>query len=390
MADRFGDRTVKGSSSAAKHVHHLAVEIGPRPPASSSEAVAARYCAEVLEQVGYQTRTEPFGGPRTFSDIYIPIVAALFGGTLMGTRKKPSRLLGSAISAAALAAYVGENTGRWRPVSRSLSRKASQNILAVATSTSAPVARLVLTAHVDSSRSGLAFSPKNAPEFRGNVLKGTWAAIAATAAWLMPRALRRSICAIAAPVLGTTLGLLIEREARGIDVDGANDDASGVGVLLAVAEELAAQPLANTEVWFLVTGCEESGLIGMQAFLERHSNELEDACFVGLDSVAGPETSLKVITRSGMLSPVEAGHTLVRLAGSVADDAPALEASSGEWRTAGLDTDAAALQGFEVMSIMALTNQGTLPNWHWPTDTYDNLDEAALDRCFEFTMRLLK
>jgi hypothetical protein len=46
---------------------------------------------------------------------------------------------------------------------------------------------------------------------------------------------------------------------------GANDDASGVGVILAVAERLFQKPTAHTEVWLAFTGCEEVSAYGIPA-----------------------------------------------------------------------------------------------------------------------------
>jgi Zn-dependent M28 family amino/carboxypeptidase len=47
---------------------------------------------------------------------------------------------------------------------------------------------------------------------------------------------------------------------------GANDNASGVGVVLALAEHFAARPPAHVRLGFLFTGAEETGLHGATAF----------------------------------------------------------------------------------------------------------------------------
>ena len=43
-------------------------------------------------------------------------------------------------------------------------------------------------------------------------------------------------------------------------VHGANDNASGVGLTLAIGEHYAAKPLANTEVWCVATGARKAGI----------------------------------------------------------------------------------------------------------------------------------
>ena len=374
----------------AKHVQHLCAEIGPRPPTSSAEALAANYCVSVLKDAGLEPRIEPFKGLRSFGSTYIPISATLLLSSLKGARKHPFKPLGFGLSFSALACYWGENTSRWRPVTEKLSHGASQNVVAVLPPSKEPLARLVLTTHLDSSRSGLAFDPKQVKGFRRNILVASAAAAASTIAWLLPRPLRRLISLACSAVFATSLAVLAQREVAGTDVEGANDNASGVGVLLAIAESLAAAPLENTEVWFVFTGCEESGLIGMNAFLDRHSNNLEDAWFIGLDSVGGRDTQTIWVRESSILEPLQADLTLTRLCEEVSKEQPGIRAREGDWRTAGLDTDAAAVRGHRVLSIMALTDDELLPNWHWPTDVYDELDEDALRRCFDFAIGVVR
>jgi hypothetical protein len=198
------------------------------------------------------------------------------------------------------------------------------------------------------------------------------------------------LSALSSAALVIVLALLIERESSGQDVNGGNDNASGVGVMLALAETLTQEPPAHTEIWFLATGCQEADLIGMSAFVSRHHKELEDAWFLGLDSVAGSGAGLRWITTSSTLEALHSDPHLVRLAEEIAATHPRFEASSGVWRSAGLDTDVAAVRGLRAMSLVALTPEGTIPNWHWPTDTYENVDESGLERCYGFTLELIR
>jgi hypothetical protein len=256
--------------------------------------------------------------------------------------------------------------------------------------TGEPRRRLVLVAHVDTSRSGLMFHPKLAKDFRRNALASVAAGAISLLAWFLPRPLRRIAAALSSAVLANSLALLIQRELAGQDVHGGNDNASGVGVMLGLAETLARERPAHTEIWFLATGCGESGLMGMTAFVDRHQKELEDAWFLGLDSIAGEGTTLRWITTSSILEALHADPHQVRLAEEVAAAHPEFEAMPGEWQSAGLDTDVAAVRGMRAISVMALTSEGTLPNWRWPTDTYENVDENGLERCYGFTLELIR
>lgn len=378
------------SSPAAKHAHHLSVEIGPRRSTGEGESLASHYCASVFEGSGLVTRVEPFLGLRSFGQVYIPLTVGILGTALLAARRKARRIRGLALGIASIAAFAGELTKRNRVLSERLAKSPSQNVLAILPAAETMQRRLVLVAHVDSSRSGLAFHPKLAKDFRRNTVIGIGAGVGAVAAQVLPRRLRRSIGRAASVVIANALFMLVHREIAGTDVDGANDNASGAGVLLALAETLALDPLRNTEVWFVATGCEEADLVGMSAFMDKHGHELQDAWFLNFDTVAGPGTTVRWITESSILEPLIANPQLVGIAEEVADEHPELEAESGTWRAAGLDTDVAAVRGYKQMSLMAVTSEGTLPNWHWPTDVYENIDENVLERAYGFALEIIR
>ncbi len=90
----------------------------------------------------------------------------------------------------------------------------------------------------------------------------------------LPRIVAKTVALPGVLLSATTAGLMADTRLRSI-VPGANDDASGVATVLALARELIANPPKNTEVWFLVTGCEEGIEGGIHAFLEQHHTELE-------------------------------------------------------------------------------------------------------------------
>ena len=117
-------------------------------------------------------------------------------------------------------------------------------------------------------------------------------------------------------VLIAGLGILIERELRGVDVPGANDNASGVAAVATLAGELQADPLASTRVVCLFTGCEEAGVLGADAFvreLEASEEDWRSWLFINFDGVAAPAT-LRFLRQEGVLSKWPADAHLVRLA----------------------------------------------------------------------------
>ena len=89
------------------------------------------------------------------------------------------------------------------------------------------------------------------------------------------------------------VGVLMAAAAFALDAElspytqGANDNASSVGVALAIAGRAVRAPLRHTRVTALLSGCEEVGCYGMIDFLARRRDELADARFIVLEGVGG-------------------------------------------------------------------------------------------------------
>jgi len=84
-------------------------------------------------------------------------------------------------------------------------------------------------------------------------------------------------------------------------VPGANDNLSGVAVVLELARALQERPVRGVRVLLVSTGSEESFMEGMRGFARRHFGSLprETTEVVCLDSVGSPE--LILIEGEGML-----------------------------------------------------------------------------------------
>jgi len=180
---------------------------------------------------------------------------------------------------------------------------------------------------------------------------------------------------------------LLHREVYGRDVYGANDNASGTGAMLSLAEKTAGRPLENTEVWAVATGCEEAGMVGMLAFLKRHGQELQDALIVNLDNIGAG--GLKYVTGEGMIKAFPSDPELLMLAAEVVRENPELTLSPQEYRTLPTDAYAALVLGYRAMSVMAFDEEGVIPNWHWETDLIENLDGKNLEEAEAFVEKLL-
>ena len=220
--------------------------------------------------------------------------------------------------------------GEWGPLKR-IWRGRSQNVYTVIAPESGLVAErtVCLVSHMDSSRSGWMFQSRMRPHLGGLIgvvgLGVAMRTVDALAELIPPkssfkRGLRRTgrrLGVVGQLLAGIALILIGQREFRGEDVPGANDNASGVGVCLALARELARRPLVNTRVVVLVTGCEEAGLLGMRHFLSQVNTE--GWMFLNFDGMGAPAPLRYLEVEGGPLTARAADPGLIALAKAVGE-----------------------------------------------------------------------
>ena len=356
----------------------LAGDVGPRRPASEAERRAAEALHGALRNAGLTVALEDFDGYSTFG---LPF------GVVMGTAVAPAlvprrrRWLRSALALGAGAALLSEGSLRWTPLSRLLSRRRSQNVVATIEPAGAPQRTLCLMAHVDSSRSGLMFEPRYVG-WLGRWITANSLLVAAQA--ILEPALgdgrRRGrallICRI---LLLASLAVLLEREVRGVDVPGANDNASGCGVVCSLAAELAAEPLQATRVVICLSGCEEAGTLGSMAFIRGH--ETDGWLFLNFDNVGGGG-SVRYLRREGVITRWDADPGMVAAAEGVARSHPELRMAA-EDSPAGLTYDTSPVHAAGGRALTLSVQDGFIPNLHLPTDTVDNVDTGGVARTLE-------
>jgi len=251
-----------------------------------------------------------------------------------------------------------------------------------------------LVCHLDTSRSGLIFDPRLLPWLHRWIgVQAAALALSAASPLLRRRRASRTLLHVVRAVLGAALLLLLERELRGADVPGANDNASGVAAVATPISELAADPLPRTRVLALFTGCEEAGVLGADAFLRARDADSGPAkdwrrwLFLNFDGVGAPAT-LRYLRREGVLRKWGADPALIELAESVARRRPEL-GLSGTDHNAGLtyDSTQALARGGRAITLSA--QDRTIPNYHAGTDTPENLDPDVLERAIEAGREML-
>jgi hypothetical protein len=365
-------------------VRLLSEEAGPRRPTSRAERVGAELMRESLNAQGLTAQLEHFSGYSTFAWPFGLIAAAAIAPALLPRRLALTR---SALALGAAAGLISEGGLLRTSISDLLSRRPSQNLIATIESEGSAKRTVCLVCHLDTSRSGLIFHPRFL-RFLNPALNAWSAAILAQGAepllgrWSSGHRILRATRAIVA--LGAAL--IAERELRGEDVPGANDNASGAAVVAHLALEVAQRPLQSTRLVILMTGCEEAGLLGAQAFLR--SRDTSGWLFVNFDSVGGAAT-LRYVRREGLARKWDADPGLRAIAESIAEARPELGLAPSEGPI-GLTYDVTPVLASGGRGITFVAGDGgVIPNYHWPTDTVENLDPEALERAVEVGREML-
>ncbi|HEX6117737.1 MAG TPA: M28 family peptidase [Solirubrobacterales bacterium] len=361
----------------------LCEEVGPRRPTSRSEAVAATAMRGELRAEGVDAETEPYPGYSSFAWPYGLILAAAVAPALLPPRLRRTR---AGIAAAAAGAMALEGELRTTPVSDLLARREGRSLVATLEPRAEARRTLCLVSHLDSSRSGLLFHPGAARLLgRWITLQSLGVLVGAAEPLLSRSRPGRWLLAAARSVAAAGLALLAERELRGSDVQGANDNASGVAVAARLIAERAANRPANTRLVFLATGGEEAGLLGAQEFLRRR--DTGGWIFLNFDGVGAPAT-LRYLSQEGVFRRWPADAGLVRLAGELAERRPELGLERQEV-PAGLtyDTTPVLARGGRAMTLSA--QDETIPNLHTPSDVPESLDRDTLRRSLEVGRELI-
>lgn len=369
---------------AIEAIEALAVGIGPRPPTSEQERAAADWFAGRLGELGLKPKVTDFPAYRSFGQVYLPLFLFSLGSGLI--KKRSPRLLLASV-AAAIGYWEGDFRS-WGGLEKALPQR-SRNVIAEIVPKGVIERTVCLVSHLDSSRSGMMFHPAITP-YVGRILAGVSAAIGVQVVAALVRYLPgdngRLLSRVASGVIAVAAGLVAERELRGEDVAGANDNASGVGACLALADRLAQKPLGGTRVVILATGGEEAGVLGMRRFLE--TTDTEGWLFLNFDGV-GADAPLRYLrVEGGPLNPRAADPGLIAVAERVGADLPELGLSGCD-HGSGLPYDATAVLARGGRALTIACQGRSIPNYHWPTDLPEAIEPAALARSIRLAQEML-
>ena len=363
-----------------------------RGTTTSEERAAAEWTGDRLRALGLEPELERFDAPTSFAWSYMAIFGAFLGCSALSLVAPTLALIGCL---ALCAFYVVEQASWARIPVRFLPHGTSQNVMATIRPAREKRRTLILAAHLDTSRSGPMFDPKMVVTFRATYLlalgcqyglAGVCAARALgfATAWVAGLQL-----AIAGYML-FAITLLGWRELFGAYVNGANDNASGVASLLALAADLTERPPQHTEVRLLFTGAEEVGMAGMKHFIATHGADYpkDSTEFIVIDNAGAGK--LRYCTGEGTIMPFPYSEGLIRVANELSAEHRFQGVRPHFYSRAYFDTLVPASRGWGCMTLVAVDDRALIPNWHWPTDTVDNVDFGLVRQVREFATAMVR
>ncbi len=389
----------KMGKRALEHIRHLSVDIGPRGSTTEAERRGAEYAAAEMKKWAAEVKVEPF---RAFSTLSWPwgLIAVLqvVTGVLLWLSPPAAVAVGAVNLMFHLAvASARIDTGAIFP------KRSSQNVWgrvpAKGDSKGGPERRVVFMAHVDTTRASLPYAPKALKNLRGshvlNVITSTGLFLLAAAGVALATAFSPALLwvRIAGTVLAVVslyaLGVYVHRQLFMPYIAGANDNASGVGLTLALGEHFAAEPLSDTEIWCVVTGCEETGYpSGARHFVDDHLAEMRKAETIVLDNHGAGD--LRHLTAEGIIMPLEMDGGLLKLARGVGRRHPEWNARDSVCNLGYTDATPVIVAGCRALAIWAEGPDGFLPNYHWPTDTFEKVDPQTIQRAGQMVTEMVE
>jgi acetylornithine deacetylase/succinyl-diaminopimelate desuccinylase-like protein len=372
-----------------------------RPSASEGERRAAEWIAQRMRAHGHRVSVEV---ERAHGGYWWPL-GLLNGGAALAavaarhSRSRWARALAAGVGAGAAAAIWDEvGGGRLWFRRAALPHRDTFNVIAEAGDPQG-AETVVVVAHHDAAHSGLVFHPalprlfaERFPEQHERseqslpIMYATWLGpvMVALGAILRRRGLLRagSLLAGAAAAAMADIG-------RSEVVAGANDNLSAVAVLVALARGLAERPAPGVRVLLLSTGSEESFMEGMQGFMRRHRAALDPArtTVLCLECVGSP--TLTLVEAEGMLR-MRYYSDAARERLAAAADAVGVELVRGLRTVAATDALVALRRGYDAVTLASIDASKFPSNYHWPSDTPENLDWSTIERAFTVADRFVR
>ena len=362
-----------------------------RASCSQNEHRAAEHIYQVMRSIGLVANIEEF---RSMSRMTWELVTILLFFLAEAVVYFFNPLVAAILGVIGIILFWGHFSTRFKPLSPVLSFAKSHNVIGKIPNPDAPF-KIILTAHYDTARSGPMWNPKQVSSFRFTFLLG----LGMLFVLLLISVLRIfDIQSLALEIIDILIGvyvviqmaMLIYAGYKGELVQGASDNASGVAVMLDLAARIKEKSYPEAEFWFVATGSEEVGALGMRAFLKKYAIDLpkDNSYFINFDNFGSG--ILHYYTVEGMINRYRFSKDLISASEETAKQKKFSSVTPDKYTLAYTDAIVPASRGYHAILFLATDEKGLIPNWHWKTDVLENIDFSVPELTSDFAFEMIQ
>jgi len=362
-------------------------------------ASAAQTIRSILESFGFQAKCDSFRVPGLFvHGIALNILALLIVFVVL--KNYPLSLI---LYGAFLLSFWGELTISFHLLRRLLPSHKTCNVEACVTEASNSEKTIVVVAHYDTPPTGFLYNsgladrvslrlsrlpfPLNKfflpPLMAAILLGGALAIRPVTSLSTLYAVLSIISILILCIMLLNVVQIGFSRPSPG-----ANDNSSGVLVLLELARRFGMDRPRRNTLHLLASGAEEAGFFGVKAFMKSHQElDRKNTLFINLESIGGGE--LHWVTSEGCLQQInypQAGLVFI----DELEKKSVIPSLPRAPIFAPTDATALAKKGFDFVTLIALKNKSAPMNYHKTSDTFDKLDIPTLTTAADVVEKIIR
>jgi hypothetical protein len=361
-----------------------------RASASKNELKAAEHIYQIMRNIGLVAKIDYFRSQQRMTWELIAIMLFFIAEVVLYFYYPVLSLISGLVG---VILFWGYFTTAFKPLAPLFRFARSCNVVGRIMHSNAPF-KVIFTAHHDTARSGPLWNPKTVANFRLNFLIGFFVIIALQLLLILRvtssnfLVIKFLVLLIGVYIIGHIVVLLISG-LKGELVQGASDNASGVAVMLDIASRLKEDSFPLIDFWFVSTGSEEVGAVGMSSFLKTYSDDLtkDHTYFINFDNLG--KGTPHYFLGEGMLNFYKFSRDLINAAKKTAQIKEFKTISPAKYKVAYTDAIVPACRGHQAILFLALDERGLIPNWHWPTDTIENIDFEVPQLTSDFVMEML-
>lgn len=372
-----------------RDLEFLAGQLPHRGANTENELSAAKYLRERFAEYTPTAELEEFYSPDSYGMLFAMYYLEFLLVALLALWLP---WLALAYGAGVFICYLAEFTG-YRVMSRFMPQYATQNVVARLYGIR-PRKLFVVTAHYDSEKTTPLSNPKVAPWLRAAhyaVVVAMLIVIATCAADMfgvfsaMAFPVTTVVRWLALAYLIFAAGVLFFSDLSGEFGRGALNNASGVAVLLQLAERFAITPLDDADIWLVATGSKGSWMSGMRHFMREHEFDSHTTYFLNIEHVGAG--ALRYLTGEGMLHFFKSAPEMVKTANKIG-----MAFGATPLKLRGLPTDGLIplTRGFKALGICATGHDGRLAHWNTDADRLTNVDLRVIKEATAFAETMLR